>query len=103
MKIAERFVELFSGVRVLDRQLQTRLRRAGATRAEGCAAEIEHRQCDFKTFPLRSENVFLGNFDVAQCEPSSRRAADSHLWHSLLEHLESRHVGRDQKSRDRSF
>src|SRR5216117_3043932 len=97
MKIAERFVELFPGVRVLNRELQTGLRRTRATRAKRCAAEIEHRQCDFETFPQRSENIFLRNSNVPQRETASRCAADSHLWHSLLEHLESRHVGCDQK------
>src|SRR5206468_10771576 len=103
MKITERLIELFPRVRVLDRQFQTRLGRAGAARAESCAAEIEYRQCDFKTFPQRSENIFLRNSNVPQRETASRCAADSHLWHSLLEHLESRHVGRAQKSRNRSF
>src|SRR5438093_10433034 len=103
MKITERLVELFSRVRVLDLQLQTGLGRAGAARAESCAAEIEHCQCDFKTFAQWSENIFLRNSNVPQRETASRCAADSHLWHSLLEHLESRHVGCDQKCCDRSF
>src|SRR5947207_14947551 len=97
MKIAERFVELFSRVRVLDRELQTGLLRTGATRAKCRAAEIEHRQRDFETFPWRTENVFFRNFHVAQRETPSRRAADSHLRHPRFEHLESRHVGRDEK------
>jgi len=36
MKIAERFIELFPRVCVLDRQFQTRLGCAGAARAESC-------------------------------------------------------------------
>src|SRR5436853_6846504 len=103
MKIAKRFVELFPGVRVLDRELQTGLGRTGATRAECCAAELEHRQRDFKAYPLWSENVFLWNFDVAQREASGRRATDSHLRYPRLEHLESQHIGRHEKRRDRSF
>src|SRR5207302_9877408 len=99
----KRFVELFPGVRVLDRELQTGLGRTGATRAECCAAEIEHRQRDLETFPWRSENIFLWHFNVAQRETPRRRATDSHLRHSLLKHLESRHVGRHEKRRDRSF
>ena len=46
MKIAERFVELFPRVRVLHRQLQARLGRAGATGAERRPAKVEDRQRD---------------------------------------------------------
>src|SRR5207248_7780738 len=51
MKITERFVELFSRVCVFDRQTQTSLGRARATRAECCASEIENRQRYFQTLP----------------------------------------------------
>ena len=58
MEIAERFVELFPRVCVFDRQTQTSLRRAGATRAECRAPEIEHRQRYFQTFAGAGREYF---------------------------------------------
>ena len=83
--------------------LQASPRRPGATRAESCPAEIEHRQSDFQSFAERSKNIFLRHRHVAHGKPSGRGSANADLFHPRLEHLESRHVGRDQERGDRCF
>src|SRR5207248_7707507 len=97
LEFAQCLVELFPRVRVLDGHFQTGFRCAGAASAERRAPEIKHRQRHLKTFAYWPENIFLWHFDVAQREPSSRRAADSHLRHARLQYFEPRHVRRYKK------
>src|SRR6267143_7081866 len=97
MKIAERFIELLARVGVLHCQPEACFRSTGATSSEGGAAKVEHGERDLEPLAQFTKNVFLWNLNVAQCEPSCRRAANSHFWHALLEHFESRHLGHDQK------
>ena len=50
VEIAQRFVELLARVRVLDRETQAGLGRAGATGAKSRASEIQHSERDAQTF-----------------------------------------------------
>src|ERR671937_2844053 len=101
MKVAERFIELLPGVRVLYRQLEAGLGRARATRAECCSSEIENRKRHFQPLAWRAKDVFLRYFHIAQREPSRGGPADSHLPHPRFQDFEARHVRRNQKRRDR--
>ena len=47
--------------------------------------------------PYSPEDVFLGHEHVVEGEAGGGRAADADLVHPRLDHLEARHVGRDEK------
>jgi hypothetical protein len=101
VKLAERLVELLARVRVFNREFQAALCAAGAAGTECRAAEIEHRQRDAQTFAERPEDVLLRHAHIVQLERRRRGALDAELLHPPVDHLEPRHVLRDEERRDR--
>ena len=103
IEFAEGLLELFALVGVFHRQPQTRLGRAGATGSKGRASEVQHRERDAQSFAERPEDVLLWHRHVPHRETSRGRPANPELRHPRLEHGESRHIGRDEESGDRSL